>query len=309
MPGPFDSFTSSVGSFSSIGSSATQALGTLSSIAGQAGRISGAINGAQSAVASISALRSMSLPPGGNPIAQFAAGTALFTGAVNQTIGAVAGIANSVGAVGSAFSALGNIAGGSAGLGGIGQVLGALGGAASALGGAFGGGGGGDWRARLSGAIGEFVFPYTPTISISGGAQYEEVPITHQNYSFFAYQNSKAETITVSGPFYVEDASQAPAWTQAVNFLRASTKMFPDGNPPIILKFNAYGDYVFKDVPVIVKNYSVDLPNGVDYISGGGSHVPIKSNFSVTLQPIYSREQVKTFNLGVFLAGGSGGWV
>jgi len=309
MPGPFDSFSSSVGSFSSIGSAATQAMGTLGSIAGTAGQISGAINSAQGAVASISALRSINLPPGGNPIAQFAAGTALFTGAVNQTLGAVAGIANSVGAIGSAFSSLGNLAGGAGGLGGIGQVLGALGGAASALGGAFGGGGAGDWRAKLSGAIGTFVFPYTPTISISGGAQYEEVPITHQNYSFFAYQNSKAENITVSGTFFVEDASQAPAWTQAVNFLRASTKMFPDGNPPIILKFNAYGDYVFKDVPVVVKNYSIDLPNSVDYIQAGNNHVPIKSTFSVTLQPIYSREKVKTFNLGSFLAGGSGGWV
>lgn len=309
MPGPFDSFSSSVGSFSSIGSAATQAMGTLGSIAGTAGQISGAINSAQGAVASISALRSINLPPGGNPIAQFAAGTALFTGAVNQTLGAVAGVANSVGAIGSAFSSLGNLAGGAGGLGGIGQVLGALGGAASALGGAFGGGGAGDWRAKLSGAIGTFVFPYTPTISISGGAQYEEVPITHQNYSFFAYQNSKAENITVSGTFFVEDASQAPAWTQAVNFLRASTKMFPDGNPPIILKFNAYGDYVFKDVPVVVKNYSIDLPNSVDYIQAGNNHVPIKSTFSVTLQPIYSREKVKTFNLGSFLAGGSGGWV
>jgi hypothetical protein len=284
-------------------------MGTLGSIAGTAGQISGAINSAQGAVASISALRSINLPPGGNPIAQFAAGTALFTGAVNQTLGAVAGVANSVGAIGSAFSSLGNLAGGAGGLGGIGQVLGALGGAASALGGAFGGGGAGDWRAKLSGAIGTFVFPYTPTISISGGAQYEEVPITHQNYSFFAYQNSKAENITVSGTFFVEDASQAPAWTQAVNFLRASTKMFPDGNPPIILKFNAYGDYVFKDVPVVVKNYSIDLPNSVDYIQAGNNHVPIKSTFSVTLQPIYSREKVKTFNLGSFLAGGSGGWV
>ena len=85
--------------------------------------------------------------------------------------------------------------------------------------------------------------------------------------------------------------------------------MFSDGNPPIILKFNAYGDYVFKDIPVIIKSYSVDLPNGVDYISTGSSHVPIKSNFSVSLQPIYSREKVKTFNLQSFISGGSAGFV
>jgi hypothetical protein len=305
MPGLFDSFSGAVGNFSSIGSAATQAMGTLGTIAGTAAQVSGAINTAQGAVSSISALRSMSLPPGGNPIARFAAGTALFNGAIGQAVGAVGSIGNAVGSVGGAIGALGGLASGTA----LGGALSSISGALGALGGAFGGGGDGDWRPKLTCALGTFVFPYTPTIGISGGAQYEEVPITHQNYSFFAYQNSKAESITVSGPFFVEDASQAQVWIQSVNFLRAATKMFQDGNPPIIMKFNAYGNYVFKDIPVIVKNYSVDMPNSVDYINTGSSHVPIKSSFSVTLQPIYSREKVKTFNLQSFINGGSAGFV
>jgi hypothetical protein len=85
--------------------------------------------------------------------------------------------------------------------------------------------------------------------------------------------------------------------------------MFSDGNPPIILKFNAYGDYVFKDIPVIVKSYSCDLPQDVDYIACGASHVPIKSSFNVQLQPIYSREKVKTFNLQSFISGGAAGFI
>lgn len=297
--GVFDSFSGTVGSTgSTLGSIGTQAMGTLGTIAGTAGRVSGAISSVQGASQSISALRSISLPPGGNPVARFAAGAALFNGAVNQAVGAVGQVAGAVGAIGGALGAIG----------GAGSALGSIGGALGGLASAFGGGSG-DWRARLSGALGELVFPYTPTISISGGASYDEVPITHQNYSFFAYQNSKAESIQVSAPFYVEDAIQAQAWIKALTFLRATTKMFPDGNPPIILKFNAYGDFVFKDIPVIVKSYSVDMPNGVDYISTGSSHVPIKSTFGVTLQPIYSREKVKTFNLYAFVNGGSAGFV
>jgi hypothetical protein len=298
----FDSFPGAVSQGpASIGSVASQAVGALGTIAGTAGRVSGALNSAQSAAQSISALRSVSLPPGGNPVARFAAGAALFNGAVGQAVGAVGSIAGAVGAVTGAVGAI------SGALTGASSVAGAIG-ALAGLGGAFGGGSG-DWRARVSGAIGELVFPYTPTISISGGAQYEETPITHQNYAFFSYQNSKAESITISAPYYVEDAMQAQQWIKAVNFLRAATKMFPDGNPPIILKFNAYGDYVFKDIPVIVKNYTVDLPNSVDYIASGSSHVPIKSSFSVTLQPIYSREKIKTFNLYSFINGGSAGFV
>lgn len=303
----FDNYSGSVGSFpSTVGSIGQQAMGTLGTIAGTAGRLSGAINSAQSAAQSISALRSINLPPGGNPIAKFAAGAALFNGAVTQAVGAVGQVAGAVGAIGTAFSSVGGALGG---LGAVGGALGSIGGALGGIAGAFGGGGGGDWRAKLTGILGELAFPYTPTISIQGGANYEEVPITHQNYSFFAYQNSKAESINISAPYYVEDASQAQQWVKAVNFLRASTKMFPDGNPPPILKFSAYGEHVFNNIPVIVRSYNIDLPNGVDYIASGSDHVPIKSNFSVTLQPIYSREKVKTFNLFSFISGGSAGFV
>ena len=259
----FDSFAGSIGNAaSSVGSIASQAVGVVGSVAGTAARMSGAINNVTSAAASISALRSINLPPGGNPIARVAAGAALFSGAINQATGAVGRIAG-------AFGALGG-----------------------------GGGGGGDWRARITGFGGEkLIFPYTPTIAINGGANYEEVPITHQNYSFFAYQNSKAETISITAPWFNEDAVQGMAWVKAVNFLRKSVKMFPDGNPPFICKFDAYGDHVFNAIPVIIKTFSVDLPSSVDYIAAGTDHVPIKSNFSIQLQPVYSREEVKGFSL------------
>jgi hypothetical protein len=39
------------------------------------------------------------------------------------------------------------------------------------------------------------------------------------------------------------------------------------GNPPPLLKLNGYGDYVFKNVPVVVKSFSVDLPQDANYIN------------------------------------------
>ena len=144
------------------------------------------------------------------------------------------------------------------------------------------------------------------------------------------------------------------------------------GNPPPIIFLNGYGSYVFKNVPVIVTQFSVQLDNDCDYIgvdtSGGGggplgglggaasqlndiagiagasvpglssvanslsgaasalgsissiansisnivnggsagdtSHVPTKSTFSVTLQPVYSRNSVRHFSLDQFVQGG-----
>jgi hypothetical protein len=110
-----------------------------------------------------------------------------------------------------------------------------------------------------------------------------------------------------------------------VHFLRSVTKMYtgfqplPDilfpatGNPPPILTLNAYGEYVFKNVPVVVKSFSIDLPKDCDYIHADsrlsdlptmvGSRVPTKSTVSVTLQPTYSREAVRQFSLGAFVSG------
>lgn len=218
-----------------------------------------------------------------------------------------------------------------------------------------------DWRVRLSipnidgfkdskvlkplRDVGGLVFPYTPTIQLSHTANYNDVPVTHQNYQFIAYENSRADTITVSGPFNVEDGQQALYWIASLHFLRSVTKMFsgPDanaGNPPPILRFNAYGEHVFNNLPVVVRSFNIDLPSDADYIPAdanvlgsvagalggalGGtianvllgsqktSRVPTKSTLTVQLQPIYSREAARQFSLTQFVKGGyvkTGGYV
>lgn len=243
-----------------------------------------------------------------------------------------------------------------------------------------------DWRARLSMPTGSFfdrspilqplinagglIFPYTPTISINSSATYNEIPVTHQNYQFQAYQSSRVSDIQITGEFNVEDAVQAKYWIAAVHFLRSVTKMFTgdtafQGNPPPILNFSAYGDHVFRNVPVVVKSFSMTLPKDVQYIStnvaagGGGlsdisqtanvlalgagavglgsaarslgqvgavagaastlsnlfsgtagaqgvprdSHVPVKSDLTITIMPIYSKEAVRQFSLQKFVNG------
>lgn len=332
---------------SSLGSAANSAMGFIGSAAGTVSRVAGALNNLSNPAALVSSLRSINLPVGGNAIGQlFSAGA--------QFLGADAG---------------------------------------------------NDWRVRLSMPTtpiytgspvlqplvraGGLVFPYTPQIQVSSNASYEETPITHQNYSFLNYQNSKQDSITISGPFNVEDAVQAQYWIAVVHYLRSVTKMFSGdmgkdaGNPPPIVLLNGYGDYVFKNIPVVITNFSLDLPSDVNYIatnvgesgglggfglgSGGGAglieniarsstalaglagatgaakaartlgavgaaagvvngvknlvaaasggisgftgasngatHVPVKSNISVTVKPVYSREDIRKFNLNDFVNG------
>jgi hypothetical protein len=182
---------------------------------------------------------------------------------------------------------------------------------------------------------GGIVFPLTPTIILQHQASYNPLAMTHSNYPFYAYQHSEVSSFTVVGDFPVQNYEDARHWVATLHFLRAVTKMFfgsgaNQGNPPPILKFNAYGDNVFKNVPVVVTNFSVELTNNVDYISttqgstvinevSGAERValglsdpkltaptswaPAMSMFNIQLQPVYSRETVKNFNMQDFVSG------
>ena len=192
---------------------------------------------------------------------------------------------------------------------------------------------------RLIDSTGGLCFPYTPTIIMSHQASYNAITPVHSNYPFFAYQNSSVDAMTLTGQFIVQNALEGEYWIAMLHYLRSITKMFygetsNQGAPPPIVKLNGYGDYVFKDVPVIVTNFTLDMPTDVDYLAvdldfgfnapdtvegqngnftrltGGDTdrgriaYVPVESQVTVTLQPIYSRSRVESFSLDKFVNGG-----
>lgn len=196
-----------------------------------------------------------------------------------------------------------------------------------------------DWRVKLSLPpafnssdlmapiieTGGLVFPYTPTILIQHTANYNALQPTHSNYPFFNYQNSQIEDMVITGDFFVENAKDAQYWIAIVHYLRAVTKMSYGqgsnaGAPPPVVRLNGYGDYVFPNVPVMIRNFTVELPADVDYIktqvsgdidtsaigeySGKVGWVPTQSQVAVTVVPIYSRAKVSQFNLDTFINGG-----
>lgn len=142
-----------------------------------------------------------------------------------------------------------------------------------------------DWRVKLSlpshemfqkspvllplKATRGIVFPFTPSITIGNSATYTDMSVVHQNFQFSAYNNSKINEITITGDFIVEDTVQAQYWVAVLHYLRSVTKMFSGdadaGNPPPIVNLNGYGDYVFNNVPVVIKSFEVTLPQDVDY--------------------------------------------
>jgi hypothetical protein len=120
---------------------------------------------------------------------------------------------------------------------------------------------------------GGVVFPLTPSVIIQHTAGYNPLATTHSNFPFYAYNHSESSALTIVGEFPVQNYQDAEAWIATLHFFRTVTKMFfggeesRRGNPPPILKLNGYGDYVLKNVPVVVTNFSVELTQGVDYIA------------------------------------------
>jgi hypothetical protein len=183
-----------------------------------------------------------------------------------------------------------------------------------------------DWRVRINcnfalfgGAFSRLeetsgvVWPYMPKISISTKANYQPIDPVHSNYPFNAYKNSVVEDIQISGEFSCETESDAHYWLETTTFFKSATKMFYGasdnaGNPPVICNLSGYGPGILNSIPVIIKSFSMEMPDDVNYIKVNGSQgptwVPIISNISITVSPIYNRSRLREFSLQDYANGG-----
>lgn len=183
-----------------------------------------------------------------------------------------------------------------------------------------------DWRVRITcqwnifdspmfkvlEETGGVVWPYLPNITVSTKAEYNSITPTHSNYGVYSYKNSVIDDIQISGEFSCETATDAAYWIAATTFFKTATKMFFGqgnyaGNPPIVCHLKGYGDSVFPRVPVIIKAFSVDFKDDVNYINcdkwGTNTWVPVLSTISVTVVPVYNRTMLRQFNLQEYAKG------
>ena len=113
-------------------------------------------------------------------------------------------------------------------------------------------------------------FPVTPFINMSHSAAYDARSVVHNNYPYYAYQNSQVDQMTIAGSFPVANEKDGQNWLASLHFLRTVTKMYygggdaNQGNPPPVCRLNGYGDLIYKDVPIIITNFTVELREQVD---------------------------------------------
>jgi hypothetical protein len=157
------------------------------------------------------------------------------------------------------------------------------------------------------------IFPYVPAVTVSYAARYGTQQLTHSNYNNYFYEGSEVQAISISADFSVQNTVEAAYFLASLYFFRAATKMFYgnsgtyQGSPPPIVYLDGYGAHYLPHVPCVIQQFSHTMPSDVDYIetSAGGqtNRVPTASQFTVSLQPVYSRTSQTKFNYDSFARG------
>ena len=176
------------------------------------------------------------------------------------------------------------------------------------------------------------VFPYTPSVTINHSASWNPTQLTHSNYASYFYEGSQVGSFSLQGEFSVQNIQEGQYLMAAIHFFRSCTKMFFGqsalaGTPPPVVYLDGYGKAYLPRVPCVIQSFSHTMPADVDYItvpigvsldqlniagqsfnlSGAAvpQRMPALSTISITLQPIYSRNNIaNNFTLESFAAGG-----
>ena len=174
------------------------------------------------------------------------------------------------------------------------------------------------------------LFPYTPTVSVSHTAQYTGVHPAHSNFIQHSYNASSVDTISIDGYFTANNADEARYVFAVLHFMRSAYKMFFGsdglrGTPPPVLRLSGYGPFNYNSVPVVLSNFSEIMAADRDYIevplasspdASTKTMIPTYMNMTMTLNPIYTKQQLANFSLRDFSRGdligrpgGSGGFL
>ncbi len=171
---------------------------------------------------------------------------------------------------------------------------------------------------------GGIVFPYTPNLYLQASVEYNEAAQHGSNYPFYTCINSRPPTLPLQGSWTANTTEEAQYLLAVFHFLRSVTKgFFGDtsvdagtyGTPPPVMLFEYLGEYGFNKVPVVIRSYNFQFPDGVDYVpvkykSSTGAetttYMPVETDIMIEMAPQYTYKKLrKKFDLQSFSSGRS----
>jgi hypothetical protein len=185
------------------------------------------------------------------------------------------------------------------------------------------------------------VFPYTPNIYITRGANYGSMEFKGSNFPVYSYINSAPPTIPLIATFTAgtkEDGQYMLAVYRFLNILtqadfgEKAVKSGKNGAPPPVLQFSYLGPFGFDRVPVILTDFNMLIGNNVDMVpiehpqtgtdgntkefasafgdNANMTYMPVDVEFTINLQVQYSPRRVrKDFDLDAMRKGHNIGFI
>lgn len=166
------------------------------------------------------------------------------------------------------------------------------------------------------------IFPYTPSITYGHQVNYGSFTPTHANQDYQFYSHTSAVQFQVSAKFTAQNEREGQYLLAAKHFFQTASKMHfgedddKRGLPPPIMILSGYGDFMLNNLPVILNNFTVELPDDQDYVKvemmDGTSWVPAVMVFQLTFTVQQTPSKQRSFNFDRFASGEllkSRGWI
>jgi len=146
------------------------------------------------------------------------------------------------------------------------------------------------------------IFAYTPAMMQAAfSANYGTYDTTHSVYQQQYYVNTPNPTISMQAYFVSNTIEEAKYNIACLHFLKTMTKMDYGstaglaGTPPPILHFSAYGEYNYKNVPVVVSGVDYTFADDADLVTVDvdGSPISIPTSFAVSITMLMQQNPAK----------------
>lgn len=158
-------------------------------------------------------------------------------------------------------------------------------------------------------ATGGMIWQYTPQIFLSATVNYHMDETHGSNYPILSYINSTPPPITATCEFTANNIDEARYLLAVTHYLKCITKSHYGeasvqagtfGTPPPVLLFEYLGEHGFNKVPVVVRMYSVQFNDNIDYVpvvtnitEEEVTFVPTSCVITVDMMPSYTPHKLR----------------